>query len=192
CTAYVVGVTGERMTHVTCTGWGDGSPIVKSNAYDNPFWNQTAMFTTDGGNSFRVAIYWRGPLGGCERGQWFGQKMSFYEPTPNGMGCVIRRPSEQTETDDAGFVRKMAKFEKFRQPKWWRTTMLPKPLRHPSGHDGSHTFLTHEFIDALVHERPPTVDVYEALAMTVPGIIAHQSALAGGKQLKIPSFDPKR
>ena len=52
-------------------------------------------------------------------------------------------------------------------------------------------FLTHEFIDALVNERKPTVDIYEALAYTVPGIIAHQSALAGGKQMKIPSFDPK-
>lgn len=66
--------------------------------------------------------------------------------------------------------------------------MLPEPLRHPSGHDGSHTFLTHEFIDALVNERKPSIDVYEALAYTVYGIIAHKSALEGGKQLEIPQF----
>ena len=41
--------------------------------------------------------------------------------------------------------------------------MLPEPLRHDSGHDGSHTFLTHEFIDALVKGRRPAVaDVLEA------------------------------
>jgi hypothetical protein len=33
------------------------------------------------------------------------------------------------------------------------------------------------------------VDVYEAVAFTAPGIVAHQSALKGGEQMKIPSFD---
>jgi hypothetical protein len=68
--------------------------------------------------------------------------------------------------------------------------MLPAPLRHNSGHEGSHTFLTHEFVDALVKGRQPAVSVYEALAYTAPGIIAHQSALKDGMQMKIPSFDP--
>ena len=62
-------------------------------------------------------------------------------------------------------------------------------MRHDSGHGGSSTFLSAEFIDALVEEREPSIDLYEALAMTVPGIIAHQSALNGGKQLEVPSFD---
>jgi len=190
CTAYLVGVTGERLTRVSCTGWGNDSPILKDNAYDNPFWNQTALFTTDRANAFRVGVYWDAPVGGCERGQWFGQKMSFYDPHPNGTGHVIRRPSEQTETDDAGFARTLPEFEQYEQPRWWQSDMLPEPLRHPSGHGGSHTFLTHEFIDALTHDRRPAVNVHEAVAMTVPGLIAHQSALAGGEQLEIPSFDP--
>ena len=38
-------------------------------------------------------------------------------------------------------------------------------------------------------ERPPAVDLYEALAMTVPGIVATESSLNGGEQLKIPNFD---
>ncbi len=67
--------------------------------------------------------------------------------------------------------------------------MLPKPLRHNSGHDGSHTFITHEFIDSILNERIPIVNIYEALAYTVPGIIAHQSALKGGECMKIPNFD---
>ena len=58
---------------------------------------------------------------------------------------------------------------------------------HP-GHEGSHCFLTHEFIDALKNDRHPTVDVYEALNYTVPGIIAHESSLRGGERLEIPQF----
>jgi hypothetical protein len=36
------------------------------------------------------------------------------------------------------------------------------------------------------------VNVYEALAMTVPGIVAHKSALKGGETLDIPQFAPPR
>jgi len=53
-------------------------------------------------------------------------------------------------------------------PKWWETEPMPDSLRHESGHGGSHTFLTHEFIDALVKNRKPTVNVYEAVAYTAP------------------------
>ncbi len=67
--------------------------------------------------------------------------------------------------------------------------MLPEALRHGSGHDGSHTFITHEFIDAIVHNRDPEINIYEALAYTAPGIVAHESALKGGEPMNIPSFD---
>jgi hypothetical protein len=46
-----------------------------------------------------------------------------------------------------------------------------------------------EFVTAILQDREPMVNVYEALAMTVPGIVAHQSALKGGESLKIPQFD---
>ena len=67
--------------------------------------------------------------------------------------------------------------------------MLPEPLRHNSGHEGSHTFITHEFIDSMVNNRQPLVNIYEALAYTAPGIVAHKSALKDGEYMKIPSFD---
>jgi hypothetical protein len=115
--------------------------------------------------------------------------MSFFFPHPNGLGPVIVRASGQKEKEAGGFERQLAAFEPYKQPEWWKTDMLPEPLRHNSGHEGSHTFLTHEFIDALVHNRKPAVDVHEAIAYTAPGIVAHQSALKGGEQMKIPSFD---
>lgn len=190
CTAHLVGVTGERLTTVSCVGWGDDDPIVKENAYQNPFWNETAFFQTNQGHAFRVAVYWKGAHRGTERAQWYGDKMSFFCPHPNGLGPVIVRSGSQTEKDSGGFTRQLSAFEKYEQPQWWKTEMLPPPLRHDSGHEGSHTFLTHEFIDALIHRRKPTVDVYTAVACTAPGIVAHQSALKGGEQMKIPRFDP--
>ncbi len=188
CTAHLIGVTGERLTEVVCHGWGDDSQYLKDNVYDNPFWNESAMFKTDRGHGFRVNVWWKGAHRGCERAQWIGNKMSFYCAHPNGIGSVIIREGNQTEKDDAGFVRNLPKFEHYDQVEWWKTDMLPEPLRHNTGHHGSHAFLTHEFIDALTHDRRPTVDVYEALSYTVPGIIAHHSALKGGEFMKIPQY----
>lgn len=191
CTAHLVGVTGERLTEVVCHGWGDDDPILKDNVYNNPFWNESAMFKTNLGHAFRVNIWWKGAHRGGERAQWIGNKMSFYGPHPNGFSPLIIRPdNDRTEKDDAGFIRYLPEREEYNQPQWWKTDMLPEPLRHHSGHDGSHTFLTHEFIDALTHGRRPAIDVYESLAYTVPGIVAHQSALRGGVLKKIPQFDP--
>ena len=186
--SQLVSVTGERLVQVTCHGWGDDCPCLKDNPYKNPFWNESAMFATDHGHAFRMNVWWKGAHRGCERAQWIGNKMSFYGSHPNGVGTVIVRDGEQMEKEDAGFARKAAAFEKYQQVQRWKTDLLPEPLRHESGHEGSHTFLTHEFIDALVHNRRPTVDVYEALSYTVPGIIAHQSALKGGASMKIPQF----
>ncbi len=189
CTSQLVGVTGERLTEAVCHGWGDDSPILKDNVYKNPFWNESAMFRTNRGNAFRVNIWWKGAHRGCERAQWIGDKMSFFAPHPNGLGPIIVRSGQQMEKDDAGFLRKAPNFEHYKQPHWWQTDMLPGPLRHNTGHEGSHTFLTHEFVDALVHNRRPAIDIYESLAYTVPGIVAHNSALRKGERVKIPQYE---
>ena len=189
-TAFLISVTGERLTEVACIGWGGEGQMNDDNQYKNPFWNQTAFFKTNKNHACRIAVYWYGAMRGTERAQWYGDKMSFFMYHPNGLGPIIVRSGDQKETDSAGFVRQLSPYEKYEQPEWWKT-MLPEPMRHGGGHDGAEPFLTHEFIDALVNERRPTVDVYEALAYTVPGIVAHQSSLNGGKQMKVPSFDRK-
>ena len=193
-TAFLIGVTGERLTEVSCHGWGDDDPILKDNVYNNPFWNESAMFKTNRGHAFKVNVWWKGAHKGCERGELNGTKMSFYGPTANGMGPVIVRPDkDRKEVDDGGYERYLPAFEKYQQPNWALTDMLPEPMRKLiGGHGGSSTFITHEFIDALVHERTPAIDIYESLAYTVPGVIAHESALKGGASLKVPQFDEKK
>jgi predicted dehydrogenase len=190
CTAHLISLTGERLTEVSCLGWGDADPIVKDNAYQNPFWNESAQFRTNRGNMMRADVWWKGAHRGCVRARYYGDKMSFFSPDPNGLGALIVRGGKGTEKDDAGFERKEARCEPYEVPQHWKTDLLPEPLRHNSGHEGSHTFITHEFIDSLVNRRRPAVDVYEAVAYTAPGIVAHESALKGGEWLKVPCFDP--
>ena len=62
------------------------------------------------------------------------------------------------------------------------------PGMQAGAHGGSHGPLTNEFVDAILRDRRPWVDVALALNMTVPGIVAHQSALEGGKLLKVPQY----
>lgn len=187
CTSLLVGVTGERLTSVSCIGWGDGDPIMNGNPYRNRFWNETALFKTDKGHSFRVSINWRGAFGGTERAQWYGSKMSLFDPHPNGVGPIIRYATHRMSTDPAGFARTESDREQYELPDW-AAMRLPEPLRVGGGHEGAEPFLTHEFIDALVRGRKPAIDIHEALAYTVPGIIAHKSAEKGGLQMKIPTL----
>lgn len=189
CTAFLVGLTGERLTEVSCIGWGDDSPMLKGNPYNNPFWNETAFFKTNKGNPFRVEVNWKGALQESERGEWRGDNMSFYYPQAGSHEFTLIKVADTIGHDDAGFQHKANTVESYQVPAWWKTDMLPEAMQHDSGHEGSHTFITHEFIDALINNRQPEVNVYEAIAYTAPGIVAHQSALKGGESMKIPSFD---
>jgi hypothetical protein len=56
------------------------------------------------------------------------------------------------------------------------------------GHGGSHGYLMSEFVEAILLDRKPLVDVAQALNMTVSGIVAHQSALKDGELMKIPQY----
>jgi hypothetical protein len=56
------------------------------------------------------------------------------------------------------------------------------------GHGGSHGYLMSEFVEAILLDREPLIDIAQSLNMTVSGIIAHQSALKNGELLKIPQY----
>jgi len=63
---------------------------------------------------------------------------------------------------------------------------LPAELADaPNGHEGSHHFLVDDFAIAVDTGTLPTVDAWTAARFTLPGIVAHQSALAGGERLEI-------
>lgn len=191
CTSFLISVTGERLTQVSGIGYGDNSPILKNNPWKNPFWNETAFFNTNKGTAFRAEVNWRGALRDTVRAEWRGEKMSFISGPQESKDHVVVRYGSEIGRDDAGFKFIKPKVEDYDQPQWWKTDLLPEPMRHDSGHYGSHTFITHEFIDALINARKPQVDIYEAIAYTAPGIVAHKSAMKRGESMKIPNFDEK-
>ena len=57
-----------------------------------------------------------------------------------------------------------------------------------AGHGGSHPHLVHEFVTALVEGREPFPNARQSANWTCVGLCAHQSALAGGKIVKLPAF----
>ncbi len=56
------------------------------------------------------------------------------------------------------------------------------------GHGTSEYFMIRDFIDAVKNNTNPPIDIVRAIDFTVPGILAHQSALAGGKMLDVPVY----
>lgn len=58
----------------------------------------------------------------------------------------------------------------------------------PNGHEGSHHFLVDDFVTAASTGTLPPVNAWVAARFTLPGIIAHQSALRGGERLPIADF----
>ncbi|MCL2304646.1 MAG: Gfo/Idh/MocA family oxidoreductase [Planctomycetaceae bacterium] len=167
--AYYVNVTGGSFTEVSCMG--HTSPNFKSfqpenNVYRNPFGSEIALFRTSEGGMARMAVCWDMPEMHGEQGRNSGEKGSFW----NGSFAAAT-------PDVAELVKKLN---------------LKKPALPPGvaagGHGGSHGYLGNEFVEAILQNRRPLVDVISALNLTVSGIVAHQSALKGGELMKIPQF----
>jgi len=188
CTGMIIPVTGERLTEVQAVGWGDGHEILQSNLYGNPFWNSTAFFKTSGGHSSRISVFWHVAAKEIERGAFYGDRASYIMARPEGSPNTVVRIGKAGETklDSNGYPEGRVESHPINQPDYWET--LPPSMRVKSGHGGSHIFLVHEFIRSIIEERHPAVNVWEAIAYTLPGLIAHQSALKGGELMKIKDY----
>ena len=57
-----------------------------------------------------------------------------------------------------------------------------------AGHGGSHPHLVNEFISALMDGRHPYPNARQSANWTCVGLLAHESALAGGTKIALPSF----
>ena len=173
-TAYYIGVTRKRYTAVSCLGFRGKAERYSNNGYNNPFSDETALFETSEGGMSRMNVAWGIQGAGGEVGRVFGELGSM-------VGSTFRA-GKGIETDFGGIGDgKTTQFADHRPS-------LP-PAMSAGGHGGSSGQITNEFIMAVIEDREPLVDVYEAIAMTAPGIVAHQSAHKGGEQLKIPNFD---
>ncbi len=161
--AYYVGVTGGSFTEVSCMGMPSSIGHLKpaNNRYKNPFGTEIALFRTSEGGMARMGVSWDTPGASGEMGRIRTQKGTFYGKFQNN--------------------------ERGKDYPLITRSPLP-PGVEAGGHGGSHGYLMDEFIQAILLDRNPLVDVSQALSMTVSGIIAHQSALKDGELLKIPQY----
>ena len=56
------------------------------------------------------------------------------------------------------------------------------------GHGGSHPHLTHQFLMAVLGKQPAFPNAEESANWTLVGLCAHESAMKGGEQVKIPRY----
>ena len=186
-TGLLIPVIKERFIEVTAMGWGERHPMLgEKNHYKNPFWNSQAFFKTSGGHSARISVWWHAAAGPTERGAFYGDRMSYVMERPEGSPPVVMRQMPRRQSQ-IGIYDSDVAIERFKVPD--HREKLPPQLRGVQApHGNSHPFITHEFIAAIVEDRLPAVNVWEAIAYTMPGLVAHQSALQGGAQLKIRDF----
>lgn len=160
--AYYIGVTGGSFTEVSCMGMPSPVPHLQAgnNRYGNPFGTEIALFRTSEGGMARMAVSWDTPGKGGEMGRLRAEKGAFYGAFQETDG--MQRP-------------------------WIERPVLP-PGVDAGGHGGSHGYLTNEFVESILLDRAPLVDVAQALNMTVAGIVAHESAMRNGELMKIPQY----
>jgi predicted dehydrogenase len=161
--AYYTGVTGLPFTEVSCMAMPSIVEKFKpaNNRYKNPFATEVALFRTADGGMARMAVSWDTPGDSGEKGRIRTQQGTYYGSFATE-GRNIKVP------------------DMTRPP-------LP-PGVEAGGHGGSHGYLMAEFVEAILANRKPLVDISQALTMTAGGIVAHKSALKGGELMKIPQY----
>ena len=56
------------------------------------------------------------------------------------------------------------------------------------GHGTCEYYLVNDFLDSIINDKKPPIDIVRALDMSVPGLIAHEAAMEGGVWKEIPLF----
>lgn len=175
-TAYHIGVTHGSLVDVTCRG----TPLFdkgqrEPNEIGNLFNSEVGLFRTSEGGLCRIII--------CNsQGEYLeaGRLRGEYAGYDWHNGRI-----------KGGFVGDEAGRQRLQEASAKGLRIL-KPALPPGvaagGHGGSHGHLANDFLEAIIRQRKPAVDVIDALNMTVPGYYAHLSAMKDGETMKIPQY----
>jgi predicted dehydrogenase len=183
---------------------GDGVFDKEVSRFGNDFSNATALFEAAGGGSFRTNEFRRVGYPSRireSRFRFFGTRGSMEQlatvalwQDKEGVEDIseLLEPKPTLPPDDPSLRHVApglrAAFTSGSAPVHDRSR-LPREFDHlPNGHEGSHHFLVDDFVTAVVTRGLPPVNAWVAARYTLPGIIAHHSALRGGVRLEIPDF----
>ena len=196
CVGPVLGLTRGQAEYVSCFGSGTIREELHHH-YNSPFAVETAHIKFL--NSDLSAHLYRSLFDTArqyrESFEVYGSKKAVEWPLIEGEPLVVhtaKRPEPEIP-------------EKVHCPDY--AHLLPEPIRRfttkgvydadehqhlsfvqGAGHGGSHPHLVHQFLDALVNKKSPYPDAVQSANITCVGILAHESAMQGGKILYLPEF----
>lgn len=182
----VLGATGSRAVAVSCFGFTDTRLEDRdiynaANPNGNVFSNETALMQMADGSAMRINEFRRIGHPGAERMSLFGTEASFEQNTISAAWLTKSGATDitaQLACSNPAFGGVSAVHEVDRLPAEFESL--------PNGHNGSHQFLVDDFVRACVTRIQPPVDVWTAAGYVLPGLIAHESAMQGGKLLPVP------
>lgn len=122
--------------------------------------------------------------------------MTYYSLQGTG-GCYEaprHGPPGQTDTHKVWIKERCPNREEWLPLLDLQDEFLPEEWKNPpeearsAGHGGGDYWQARDFARAVLEERPPEMDVYFALDITVPGLISEQSIALGGAPVRVPDF----
>lgn len=178
----ILGVTGGRMEKVACFGQvdqhEDGIFNKELSFFDNDFSNESALFKTSEGGMCRANEFRR--VTGSDPLAVQGTRAAYINHHWH---------KHDKSTVDLSDHLRLREDSPFTVSEAHDAERLPKEFHgHENIHGGSHHFLADDFVQMLVREQLPVLNVWTAARFCAPGIVAHQSALRGGELLTIPDF----
>jgi len=206
----VLGAIPTYATSVSCIGVrddrGDGVFDREVSMFNNDFSNATALFELAGGGSMRINEMRRVGYPSHireSRFRYFGTEGSFEQlatvafwQDKTGVEDVseLLATDATLDADDPSLAHVAPAlrdaFVSGHAPVH-ETDRLPVEFQGThNGHEGSHHFLVDDFVTAVNTRTLPPVNAWVAARFTLPGIIAHQSALNNGERLPIHDFGP--
>lgn len=169
----LLSITGGRIEKVSCIGTRRGS-------YAEPHFDatdlQTALMYNSNDTIFSIRAGFSSPYGPkSELGaHWYQIK-----------GSKATAETSRSTLDPMKLYRAGGEWEAMN----WGTQdpTQPEAVRN-SAHGGADYFPIMHFIDAIVNDKTPLMDVYKAVESAAPAIKAAESARNGGILLEVPDF----
>jgi len=199
CVSPCLAILGKHAESVVCHGSGRIREELIGR-YGSPFAIETATFTIKDADVvaevtrslFDTARQYR------ESFDVYGSKKSFEWQQVENEEPVIHTKSTAQQPLAEPEIPKRVKVPDYAH-------LLPEPIRkftqpatiqdaeHLSflqggGHGGSHPHLAHNFLMAVLGEKPALPDAATSANWTMVGICAHQSAMKGGERVVLPTF----
>ena len=214
-TAMILHATNSFVTKVSGVGYVDkeeNTPFAKGeNYWDNTFSNEFSLMQLACGGIARVAecrrIGYKAPSSFVSG--FYGTKASYQfnnaqhlvtHLTEKGVDLEdvsdLINPTKMTENKDSQTFKHDVANHKYQ---WYDFSPMQKEffdalpeefkaIPECNGHMASHQLLIHDFCSACQTRKQPYVNAWRAARYTIPGLIAHQSALAGGALMDVPDF----